>query len=84
MLTSPRLGPSFNTMDTIVHPKIESGFPDNCITLDDMIAGMRKIYKVPGFRVKRFKIECVTKDGDTLNLKFDRNKVGQNPSTHTD
>ncbi len=60
----------------IFNPQKESGYPDNCITLEDAIAGIRKVFKSPdSFRVEKFKIECVTNEGNFLNLSFDRQKV---------
>jgi hypothetical protein len=59
----------------LFHPKKEPGYPDNCITVDEAIASIRTMFEDPGFRVERFKIECVTASKGTLKFAFERKDV---------
>lgn len=58
-------------------PRTEAGYPDNCITVDNAIDGMRRIFADPAHRVTSFEVRCITDKGNTLRLAFDRLKVGQ-------
>lgn len=65
---------------SLLHPQSEDGYPDNCITVDDAVAAIRKIFAHPSHRITAFEIKTITDKGGTLRLAFDRTKVGQTPS----
>ena len=67
---------------SLLQPKCEPGYPDNCITLENALEAIQKVFNTrlkPGFRVTSFEVKAITDNKSTMRLAFDRKKVVRKP-----